>query len=136
MKIKIKEIFFLSMIFVFCDCYIYSQEIKLVGRWINSEEFASINSIEFSEDNLAVMFQNANASPTFSFITDFNKQPVWIDMTVVKNGHEVKILGLLDFINSDKIKMELFYGNLKEHPSSFSLISNSQSQLYIFNRVK
>ncbi len=34
---------------------------------------------------------------------------------------EAKIFGLLDFINSDKIKLELFSGNFDNHSIVFSL---------------
>lgn len=136
MKIEIKEIFFLLLLINLCNYNVFSQDSRLIGKWVNNEDFSNINYIEFKNDNIAILFQGEKQSPPFLFITDFTKEPVWINMKVEKNGIEAKILGLLHFINSDKIKIEFFHGEFEEQPTAFSLNKNSQSQLYIFNRLK
>lgn len=136
MKIK-KLIFFLTFLFItLFNFNVFSQNINLIDRWINEKQYSNINSVEFKNGNKAILYQGENQSPIFICVYDFTKRPIWVDMTVEKNGVEAKIFGLLDFINSDKIKLELFYGNFDEHPIAFSLAQTLQSQLYIFNRVK
>ncbi|RUT70133.1 hypothetical protein D0817_13230 [Flavobacterium cupreum] len=136
MKIETKGIFFLLLLITTCNYNVFPQDSRLMGKWVNNEDYSDINYIEFKNENIVLLFQGEKQSPPFVFITDFTKEPVWINMKVEENGIEAKILGLLHFINPDKIKIEFFYGEFEEQPTDFSLNKNSQSQLYIFNRLK
>lgn len=136
MKIKKQRFFFTTFFLTMFSFIVFSQDSRLIGMWTNDEDYSNITSVEFKNDSRLILYQGENQSPTFMCVFDFKKQPIWVDMNANKNGVEAKILGLLDFINLDKIKLELFYGNFEEHPNAFSLGETSQSQLYIFNRLK
>lgn len=111
----------------------YSQEQKLYGEWQNDQKDSDITSIEFKQDNTAVMFQVEKVSPTFVFTVDYSKKPLWLDMIIEKDGLQAKLFGLVEFIEKDKVKIELFYGNVKDRPTLFSVIpSVKKSRVYNF----
>lgn len=97
---------------------------------------SDITSIEFKQDNTAVMFQIEKVSPTFAFTVDYSKKPLWLDMIIVKDGVEAKLFGLVEFLETDKAKIELFYGNFKDRPTSFSVIPSVKSRVYNFTLKK
>jgi hypothetical protein len=115
---------------------VYSQEQKLYGEWLNDQKDSDITSIEFKQDNTAVMFQVEKVSPTFAFTADYSKKPLWLDMIIVKDGVEAKLFGLIEFLETDKVKIELFYGNFKDRPTSFSVIPSVKSRVYNFTLKK
>ncbi|KQB39819.1 hypothetical protein [Flavobacterium aquidurense] len=125
------------LLFIILSQYnVYSQNQDIFGRWNNVEREANISAIEFKSDNIAILFQGENTSPFFNFTLDNGKNPIWIDMLGEKDGVQVEIFGLLEFIDSDKIKIEMFNHIYKGHPDKFSSQESSMSQVYILNRVK
>lgn len=129
-----KKIIYVLLIIVISN-KVYSQDQDILGRWNNLDIDSNISVIEFNSRNIAILFHGENMSPPFSFILDRSKNPIWIDMRTEKDGIEAQIFGLLEFIDSDKIKIEMF-NNYGDHPDKFSIISSPMSQLYILNRMR
>lgn len=136
MKIKIKKVFFFVFILLIIYSNAYSQDNSLFGKWQNIEKSSNITSVEFKNDNTIIMFQEDKISPPFVYTIDYSKKPIWVDMSVEKNEVRATILGLLDYIDVDKIKIELFYGSFEDHPIHFSISETVFSQSYILNRIK
>jgi hypothetical protein len=129
---KHKIISFLILIISFST---YSQNEKIIGKWINTEDKNPVNAFDFNANNTAIMYNNNLPSPIFKLKIDSSKNPIWLDMSIEKEGVLVELYGLLEFIDEKTIRLKIYRGDYEKHPESFSERSKT-AVVFILKRGK
>jgi hypothetical protein len=90
---------------------------KLIGKWEGIDSLNVTGSLEFLDSiNIVVTIPNQSLPPASYFI-DTAKSPLWFDINF-KTGNDVyKMKGLLEFIDEDTLKWQIFLNS--ERSSSF-----------------
>lgn len=104
---------------------------NLYGKWIAiapAEE--GYFSIELHNDGkLTCVLDGQTMTGTYK--VDFNKKPIWFDITTIVNGRKSVGMGILKFMDNDTIVWEPMYDNKRK--TSFS---EKYSEAGIFRRAK
>lgn len=132
MKTVIK---YFLMLFLITTCYSQKQ-VNIIGKWINkSNNF--ISAIEFKLDNTAILYSENNiASEPFNLKIDYSKNPIWLDMKIVKGGITSEVFGLLSIIDEFSVKFELYLNPNENRPTSFSKDNNDDIINFILIKTK
>ena len=121
----------LSFIFSLACLSGFSQENKLIGKWVNSAENRQDEQFEFKENNTAYMIKEGIPSPLFKYKFDTNKSPNWVDLKVKEEDFQMTMQGLVEFIDEDTVKLELFPESESEHPSKFTPVETSNDVAFV-----
>ena len=109
----------------------FSQNTTLVGKWEVTSKDKQGEQFEFKNDKTAYMIKEGVPSPTFTYEFDTNKTPNWVDLTVEEEDFSMKMKGLIEFIDEDTVKLELFPEDGSERPSQFTPVEASNDIAYV-----
>ncbi len=125
-----KKITFSSIFFLFCFLG-FSQEHQLIGKWSNTTDNNKGEKFEFRKDQTAIMTKEGTDSPPFKYSFNTKKTPNWVDLTIDEEDFKMTMQGLVEFIDENTVKLELFPETSGDHPSKFSLTTDSNDITYI-----
>ena len=104
----------------------------LIGKWEGKDTRNEVGGLIFQKDNKAIVVAQGRNSPPMSYTTDFTSNPVKIDLSVQPpNGGRINLKGLLQFIDNNTIKFEIFPGG--NRPNDFDPASSDN--IVILKRV-
>jgi hypothetical protein len=104
----------------------------LIGKWEGKDTRNEVGGLIFQKDNKAIVLAQGRNSPPMNYTTDFTTNPVKIDLSVQPpNGGRINLKGLLQFIDDNTIKFEIFPGG--NRPNDFDLASSDD--IVILKRV-
>ncbi len=112
----------------------FSQQKKfkdLLGRWeivSNKNEEASLEVIDSSTIILNYMGEKKKIA---NYKLDFEKSPIWFDFYTEDSTSTITVKTLLEIINDNMIKWQLFVD--EERPAFFS---SSKGELFYLRKVK
>lgn len=95
----------------------------LIGKWEGKDSHSEIGGIFFLKGNKAIISARGTYSPAMSYIVDFKSNPVKIDLVMqAANGNRLNMKGLLQFIDNNTIKFQVF--PVGERPANFDPLSS------------
>jgi len=112
--------------------FIYSMLIqsgtdKIVGTWVSepTPQTGEIITYEFQDDDTMKMYYDGNELPakediTYRMTQLENLYKIEIEYVSAWNNMVEKIQGLIEFIDDDEIRMDLFLNESDEVPDNFS----------------
>ena len=124
----------LSFLFTLVCLFGFSQENNLIGIWENTSNDHIDEKYEFKENQTAIMIKEGNNSPPFSYTYDSSKTPHWLNLSVASEDFQMTMLGLVEFIDENTLKLELFPENESSHPASFTENGTSDDIAYVILR--
>ena len=90
----------------------------LLGKWEGKDSRSEVGGLIFLKDNKAVVNARGSYSPAMDYKADFTTIPIKIDLSVQNpNGGRMNLKGLLQFIDNNTIKFQIFPGGSR--PSNF-----------------
>lgn len=99
----------LGTLFFFNKTVAQSRDLSfLVGRWEAVQSRNAGGGIEVVDTSKIYLFFGEERKPLLSFEADFSKSPAWFDFTVKDTAGNIRLQSLLQFINDDLIKWQLF----------------------------
>ncbi len=106
---------------------LFAQSKKLTGKWnatSDSEEWEEL-VYEFREDGTMLMIVDQEEYPTvngITYSTHKRKGKLQLEMTYTSpwNEEEETLMGLIDFVNRDQIKLEIFTLEPPPDPLTFT----------------
>lgn len=104
----------------------------LIGKWEGKDTRNEVGGLIFLKDNKAIVAARGKNSPAMNYTTDFTSNPVKIDLSVQPpNGGRINLKGLLQFIDDNTIKFQVFPGG--NRPNDFDTASSDD--IVILKRV-
>jgi hypothetical protein len=115
--------------FVFAPQLINAQKTisDLAGKW-ESTDGTTTGSIEFLEGSQVQAVINGLQIPPTNYTIDFARTPIWFDVNVA--GKMVK--GLLDFIDDDTVKYQVFLSGNR----SYDFTESENDPIMVMKRKK
>lgn len=92
---------------------------SIIGKWIGTDERSETGGIEFSNNKTAKLLMMGKEMPITEYKVDYSKNPIWIDFIIKRNRQTMTLFGLLEFLDSNTIKWEVF-PMADKRPISFS----------------
>jgi hypothetical protein len=92
----------------------------LLGKWEGKDSRSEVGGLFFLKDNKAILIFHGKYSPAMNYTTDFTTNPVKIDLVVQNADGRMNIKGLLQFIDNNTIKFQIFPGS--NRPNNFDLL--------------
>ncbi|MBS1523669.1 MAG: hypothetical protein JST50_21885 [Bacteroidetes bacterium] len=89
----------------------------LLGKWEGKDSNSEVGGLFFLKNNKAILTARGSYSPAMNYTTDFTTNPVKIDLVVQNPKGRINIQGLLQFIDNNTIKFQLFPGG--NRPGNF-----------------
>ena len=80
----------------------------LLGKWEGKDSRSEVGGLVFLKNNNAVLTFHGNYSPAMNYTADFTANPVKIDLVVQNPRGRMNIKGLLQFIDNNTIKFQVF----------------------------
>lgn len=90
----------------------------LSGRWENIENRNSSAGLEFRSIDSVFLFFNDERKLARQVKIDDTKNPYWFDFTIDNGSENVPVSSLLEFVNSDLIKWQVFTSEVR--PAHFT----------------
>ena len=104
----------------------------LIGKWEGKDTRNEAGGLIFLKGNKAIVAAGGRNSPAMNYTTDFTSNPVKIDLSVhPPNGGRINLKGLLQFIDDNTIKFQIFPGG--NRPNDFDTASSDD--IVILKRV-
>jgi hypothetical protein len=95
----------------------------LIGKWEGKDSHSEVGGIFFLKGNKAILSARGTYSPAMSYTADFKSNPIKIDLVMqAANGTRMSMKGLLQFIDNNTIKFQVF--PVGERPSNFDPLSS------------
>jgi len=90
----------------------------LLGKWEGKDSHSEVGGLIFLKNNKAVVNARGSYSPAMDYTADFTTSPIKIDLSVQNpNGGRMNLKGLLQFIDNNTIKFQIFPGS--NRPNNF-----------------
>jgi hypothetical protein len=90
----------------------------LLGKWEGKDSHSEVGGLFFLKNNKAIVNARGSYSPAMNYTADFTANPVKIDLSVQNpNGGRMNLKGLLQFIDNNTIKFQIFPGS--DRPNNF-----------------
>lgn len=86
---------------------------NLSGRWENIEKRDVSAGIEFISTDSVFLFFNDEKKLARQVKIDDSKNPYWFDFTIDDGSENLTVRSLLDFVNSDLIKWQVFTSDVR-----------------------
>jgi hypothetical protein len=121
---------YLIIAFIACAPHISNAQktiSDLAGKW-ESTDGATTGSIEFLEGSQVQAIINGMQIPPTNYTIDFARTPIWFDVNVA--GKMVK--GLLDFIDDDTVKYQVFLSGNR----SYDFTESENDPIMVMKRKK
>lgn len=80
----------------------------LIGKWEGSDERNDNGSLQFLDSSRVVMTMMGEKMPTATYKADFSKSPILLDITINQGGQKLVMKSLIQFLDDNKIKWEVF----------------------------
>ncbi|MES2239362.1 MAG: hypothetical protein V4497_03800 [Bacteroidota bacterium] len=114
-----KKILIIIILFSLHLAHAQKRNNSIIGKWIGTDERSETGGIEFLNNKTAKLLMMGKEMPITEYKVDYSKNPVWIDFIIKRNGQTMTLYGLLEFIDSNTIKWEVF-PMVNKRPKSFS----------------
>jgi hypothetical protein len=108
--IIVNKSIFTFLLFLF-SVSAFAQHTKkdLLGRWEGTDEKNITASLTFLDSTKVVLTTQGSYVPPFNYVVDLTKNPGTIDLIVVtKDGRKITMKGLIQFLNDDTVKWQMF----------------------------
>lgn len=112
----------LTIIALLLGLVTFAQTNSIIGNWYGQDEKNDSGRFEFKKDT-AIMYFRGKPGP-MNYKLDSTKTPNWIDFTTTVGDRALTLYGLVKFIDKDTIKLEMFPGENKKHPTRFTDAGN------------
>lgn len=99
---------------------------SIIGKWIGTDERSETGGIEFLNNKTAKLLMMGKEIPITEYKVDYSKNPIWVDLIVKRNGQTMTLFGLIEFIDSNTIRWEVF-PMANKRPITFSGKNESTS---------
>lgn len=118
----------LILIFLFSIHLVNAQQKNntIIGKWIGKDEKSETGGIQFSNNKTAKLLMMGKEMPITEYKVDYSKNPIWVDLIVKRNGKVMTLFGLIEFIDLNTIKWEVF-PMANKRPTLFSGKSENTS---------
>lgn len=93
---------------------------QLIGKWQAANKSADMGNIELKADKTGFLHIEGQTLVISEYSVDFSKRPVLIEMKTTVSDKEVKLYALVEFMDNNTIKWELFPPDSKNPPVQFS----------------
>lgn len=112
----------LSFLFILFSVSVFAQKPHtakdLLGKWEGKDSRSEVGGLFFLKNNKAIVNARGSYSPAMNYTADFASNPVKIDLSVQNpNGGHMNLKGLLQFIDNNTIKFQIFPGS--NRPNNF-----------------
>ena len=127
--------FIIVIFFSFQVIIVSAQENSIEGKWTGIDDKGESAIITFYSNTATMEFGGEKASP-FDYEIDYTKDPIRINLIMKNEKQQVVIPALVKFLDSNKIKWEVFpYATTT--PLNFSSESNEINETTIvLTRIK
>lgn len=99
---------------------------SIIGKWIGTDESNETGGIEFSNNKTAKLLMMGKEMPITEYKVDYSKNPIWVDLIVKRNGQTMTLFVLIEFIDPNTIRWEVF-PMANKRPITFSGKSETTS---------
>ena len=121
-----KKLLILMILFSIHSVNAQQKNNSIIGKWIGTDERSETGGIEFSNNNTAKLLMMGKEMPITEYKVDYSKNPIWVDLIVKKNGQTMTLFGLIEFIDPNTIRWEVF-PMANKRPITFSGKSETTS---------
>ena len=107
----------LPALFFFCSITGFTQTRSLkdiIGKW---QMPGNYGTMEFIDSTHVVTSFNGKQIGSATYVMDFSKTPVWLDMTIRQGGRSSTVKQIVEFIDDDTIRWQSSTTN--DRPKSF-----------------
>jgi hypothetical protein len=120
------------ILFLAISAFSQQKNIKhLIGRWEIIDEQNSGASLEVIDDSTFFLSYNGEKKKIIDYKIDFTKKPIWFDFSTNDTASFVNVKSLLEIINDNTIKWQLFVD--EERTSQFS---SSKGEMLFLRKTK
>jgi hypothetical protein len=126
MKVTMKKLLILIIFFTIHSANAQQNNNSIIGKWIGQDERSESGGIEFSINKTAKLLMMGKEMPITAYKVDYSKNPIWIDLIIKRNGQMMTLFGLLEFVDSNTIRWEVF-PMANKRPTTFSGKSENTS---------
>jgi hypothetical protein len=121
-----KKLLILIVFFTIHSAIAQQNNNSIIGKWIGQDERNETGGIEFLKNKTAKFLMMGKEMPISDYKVDNSKNPIWVDLIVKKNGQIMTLYGLIEFIDSNTIRWEVF-PMANKRPIAFSGKSGNTS---------
>lgn len=129
-----KRIIVIAGIFTFFGITGFSQQKKLkdlIGRWEIVGEQSMQASLDVIDSSTIVLVYMGETKKIVDYKFNFDKSPIWFDFSTEDSASSVSVKSLLEIINDNMIKWQLFVD--EGRPDYFS---STKGDLFYLRKVK
>lgn len=129
-----KKILAITGVFVLLGLSGFSQQKKLkdlVGRWEIVGEQNAGAALEIIDSSTIVLIYNGEERKIMDYKINFSKSPIWFDFSTEDTASTVSVKSLLQVINENMIKWQLF--TEEDRPEYFSA---ARGDLFYLRKAK
>jgi hypothetical protein len=131
-KIEMKKVLLsivISVVYVIaCQCQVNT----LIGNWTGKDENRNTGSIVFYDDGTAKLTIRGQVIASGEYRIDDSKDPIWLDFIIKRDEKEKIIHCLMQFVDRDEIRVEVFPNAHNSRPENFS--GNNQGSSIILKK--
>jgi len=112
----------------------YGQQKKLtdlIGHWVIVNEKDSGASLEIIDSSTIILSYNGEKKKIIEYKIDFTRSPIWFDFSTTDTSSFVAVKSLLEIINDNTIKWQLFID--EERTEHFS---STKGELFYLRKTK
>lgn len=121
-----KKLLILMILFSIHSVNAQQKNNSIIGKWIGTDESNETGGIEFSNNKTAKLLMMGKEMPITEYKVDYSKNPIWVDLIVKRNGQTMTLFVLIEFIDPNTIRWEVF-PMANKRPITFSGKSETTS---------
>jgi hypothetical protein len=129
-----KRMIVITGILVFLGITGFSQQKKLkdlIGRWEIVGEQNDSASLEVIDSSTIILTYMGERKKISDYKIDFQKSPIWFDFSTADSSSTVVVKSLLEIINDNMIKWQLFVDE-----DRIDHFSSTKGELYYLRKAK
>ena len=87
-------------------------EKDLIGKWEGTDTRSQLGGLFFLKGSKLILTMGGTYSPAMTYTADFKSNPIKIDLLMTNvNGIQTTMKGLLQFVDKNTIKFQIFPNN-------------------------